>query len=119
MHHLILFTALLLYAIVLLLVLRRFGLGLIQTLLSGVVTIAFVWGVLHLVYASDALYDAGLVAIPASVAADAVPYAWLWRYIACNGWIVGIACYVPVWFAAAFMRALRQPRESMQPSGLA
>jgi hypothetical protein len=113
MSHLILLIALVLYAIGLLLVLRTFGLGLVQTLASGMVTIVFVWSALHLVYVSDVLYEAGLVAIPASVAADSVPFAWLWRYIAKNGWIVGVAFYVPIWLVAALIRVLRQrPNDS-------
>lgn len=114
MHHLMLLLALVLYAVGLVLALRRFGLGLVQTLVSGAVTIAFVWGALHLAYVSDALHAAGLVAIPASVAADAVPYAWLWRYIAWNGWIVGIVYYVPVWIAAAFFRVVRRQPGSLR-----
>lgn len=117
MPHLILFTALALYAIGLLAALRRLGIGLIQTLVSGVVTIAFVWGALHLAYVSDALYAAGLVPTPASVALDSVPFAWLWRYIAVHGWIVGIAFYIPIWLVAALIRVLRrQPNNSFKPT---
>ena len=109
MPHLILLTALVIYAVGLFLALRSFGLGLIQTLATGVMTIAFVWSALHLVYVSDALHAAGLVEVPASVASDSVPFAWLWRYIAENGWIVGIVFYVPIWLAAALIRVVRRP----------
>ena len=108
MVHLLLLAALALYAIGLLLALRSFGPGLVQTLASAVLTLAFVWTALYLVYVSDFLYTAGLVTIPASVALESVPFAWLWRYIAVNGWIVGIVIYVPVWLAAALARSLRQ-----------
>jgi hypothetical protein len=60
MSHLILLTALALYAIGLILASWRFGVGLIQTLASGIVTIAFVWVAFYLVYVSDVLYAAGL-----------------------------------------------------------
>lgn len=119
MHHLILLTALALYAAGLFLALQSLGVGLIQTLTAGVVTVAFVWGALHLAYVSDALYTAGVVALPASVAWTSVPFAWLWRYIALNGWLVGIAFYVPIWLSAAVVRLLRQrPNNSFKPSRL-
>lgn len=108
MPHLILLTVLMLYAAGLVLALRKFGIGLVQTVASSMVTIAFVWSALHLAYASDVLYAAGLVSIPTSVAVDSVPFAWLWHYIARNGWIVGIAFCAPIWLAAAFTRVLRQ-----------
>jgi hypothetical protein len=111
MSHLILFTALVLYVIGLLLVLRKFGIGLIQTLVSGAVTIAFVWGALHMVYVSDILYTAGLVTMPPSAALQSVPFAWLWRYIAGYGWIVGCVLYVLIWLGAALIRLLRRPNE--------
>jgi hypothetical protein len=119
MSHLILLTALALYAAGVFLTLRSVGLGVIQTLTSGLVTIAFVWGALHLVYVSDALYSVGLVALPASVAWNSVPFAWLWRYIALNGWLVGIAFYVPIWLSAALVRLLQQQRNrSIKPNPL-
>lgn len=58
MSHVILLSALVLYAIAMLLTLRNVGLGLVQTLASGVMTIAFVWSALHLVYVSDVLHAA-------------------------------------------------------------
>ena len=119
MSHVILLTALALYAAGVFLTLRSVGLGVIQTLTSGLVTIAFVWGALHLVYVSDALYSVGLVALPASVAWNSVPFAWLWRYIALNGWLVGIAFYVPIWLSAALVRLLQQQRNrSIKPNPL-
>ena len=88
-----------------------------QTLVSAAITIASAWGVLHLAYVSDALYEAGLVALPASVAWQSVPFAWLWHYIAANGWAVGVVLYVPVWLAAALARAMRQrPNNSCMDS---
>jgi hypothetical protein len=117
MSHLILLIALLLYAIVLLSVLSRIGVGLIQTVATGVATMAFVWGALYLVYASDILYTAGLVDMPASVALASVPFAWLWRYLAVHGWAVGVVLYGPIWFAAALVRILRQrPDNSLEPT---
>jgi hypothetical protein len=119
MSHLILLIALVLYAIALLLALGKFGVGLIQTVASGVATIAFVWGGLYLVYASDILYTADLVKMPVSVALDSVPFAWLWRYTAIYGWAVGITFYVPIWLAAALIRVLRQrPNNSFEPNPL-
>ena len=107
MSHLILLTALVLYAIALLLALRSVGLGFVQTLASGVMTIAFVWSALYLVYVSDVFHAAGLVEIPASVASVSVPYGWLWRYAAENGWVVGIVFYLFLWLAAALIRVLQ------------
>ena len=107
MAHLIFLTVMVLYAIGLVLALRSFGISLVQTLASGLLSIAFVWGALYLVYVSDALYAAGLTTIPASIASDSVPFAWLWRYIAERGWIAGIVFYVPLWLAAALIRTLR------------
>jgi hypothetical protein len=107
MAHLILLAALVLYAIALLLALRSVGLGLIQVLASGVMTIAFVWSALYLVYVSDVLHAAGLIEIPPSVASVAVPYGWLWRYAAENGWVVGIVYYLFLWLVAALIRVLQ------------
>jgi hypothetical protein len=107
MAHLILLAALVLYAIALLLALRSVGLGLTQVLASGVMTIAFVWSALYLVYVSDVLHAAGLIEIPPSVASVAVPYGWLWRYAAENGWVVGIVYYLFLWLVAALIRVLQ------------
>lgn len=119
MPHLILLIALALYATGLFLALRSFGVSLVKTLTSGIVTIAFVWGALHLVYVSDALYAAGLVALPASATWASVPFAWLWRYIALNGWLAGIAFYTPIWLAAALARlSRRRLNNSFKPNPL-
>jgi hypothetical protein len=107
MAHLIFLAVIALYAIGLVIALRSFGIGLVQTLASGLLTIAFVWSALYLVYVSDILYAAGLATIPASVALESVSFAWLWRYIAERGWIVGMLFYVPLWLAAALIRTLR------------
>jgi hypothetical protein len=119
MSHLILLTALALYAIGLILASWRFGVGLVQTLASGIVTIAFVWVAFYLVYVSDVLYAAGLAEVPASVALESVPFAWLWQYVAKNAWIVGIVYYVPVWLAAVLIRLMRQrPNSSFKSKPL-
>ena len=119
MQHVIILSALALYAAGLFLLLRSVGIGVIKTLASGVATVAFVWGALYLVYVSDALYAAGIVALPASVARASVPFAWLWRYIAVNGWIVGIVFYAVLWLAAAIFRLLRQhAHNSLKPTSL-
>jgi hypothetical protein len=112
MSHLILLTTLALYAIGLVLVLRRLGVGLVQTLASGIVTVAFVWIVFRLVYSSDLLYAAGLVEVPASVALGSVPFAWFWQHVARSAWIVGIVFYMPIWVAAALVRLLGRGRNA-------
>ena len=119
MSHLILVAALALYAVGLTLALSRMGVGLIQSLVSGIATVAFVWTAFYGVYVSDVLYAAGVVEVPASVALVSVPFAWLWQYIARNAWIVGIVLYVPIWLVAALIRLLRQrPDSSFTPTPL-
>jgi len=115
MSHLILLAALLFYAIGLLYMFRRIGIGLATSLASGVATVAFAWGALYLVYASDMLYTLGVVDIPAAVLARDVRFGWLLRYTAVNGWIVGIVYYVPIWFTAALIHILR-PNNSFKPT---
>ena len=119
MTHLVLLTALTLYAVVVFFALRRFGVGLAPTLVAAAITIGFVWGALYLAYVSDALYEAGLAKRPASFVWREVPFAWLWHYIAVNGWIVGVVVYVPIWLGAALFRAINpRPNNPSKPMPL-
>lgn len=113
MSHLVLLIALLLYAVGMLWVLRRIGIGVAASLASGVATVAFVWGALYLVYATDVLHALGIVDIPAAVLATDVRFGWLLRYAAVHGWIAGIVYFVLVWFIAALTHLLR-PRNSLK-----
>lgn len=119
MSHLILLAALSAYAVGLLRVLRRVGIGPAATATSAVATVAFVWGLLHLVYVSDVLFSLGIVDMPASVVATDTSFGWLLRYAGVNGWVMGIAYYVPLWFVAALIRLLSpaRPRASTTAGG--
>jgi hypothetical protein len=119
MSHLILLAALLLYAVGLLCALRHIGIGLLASGASGLATVGFVWGALHLAYASDILHAIGFVDIPASVVAKEARFGWLLRYVAVHGWVVGIVYYVPIWVLAALVRVLRRPDSSFKPTPLA
>ena len=110
MAHLILWVTLCVYAVGLVLVARRFGVGWVQTLVAGVVTVGFVWMAFHLVFVSDVLYSAGLVDVPAEVALQSVPFAWFWQYVARRAWIVGLVGFVPLWLVAALVRWIWPPR---------
>ncbi|KFN43022.1 hypothetical protein [Arenimonas oryziterrae] len=118
MSHLILLAALLIYAVGLLYLFRRFGIGLAMSLASGVATVAFAWGALYLVYASDVLYALGVADMPAAVLATDARFGWLLRYIAVNGWIVGIVYFVPIWLAAALIQLLRPNNAFRSTAGL-